>query len=451
MKRMMTVLFAAAAATEVLAAPPDVTGVTVSQDDSRTVTVGYSLSAPAVVTVDFLTNGVSLMSVDARPTGDIGWVKTGGSGKVIKWRPRKSLPSGLEFRDVTVRVQAYSAARQPDYMVVDPANGWQQFYATSNDVPGGVLANADYRGKYLLLRRIPVAWSEQMLGKPNANWNGNNARRTRHPVMLTNNYYMTVFPVTRGQLARAYGWTEWSQDTFTKSPDKTSNWRLRPAEGTAYEDLRGGVADDMIDWPTTGDAVAEGSVLGKFRANTGILFDLPTDAQYEIACRAGNEADFYNGTFVYNTYDYVACAKRAGWYADNWADDTVSVPGATQANFTHIVGLKEPNGYGLYDMCGNVRSLCRDWWMEKPGTANASTGYVPDYYNPKGPTKAQSELVGNVYRRVSHSGHYNESCDLMQTSARNPETATGKNPDGGAAYIGFRMVCPALNGGMIAD
>ena len=450
MKRMTISLFAAFAAGALFAAPPEVTAVTVSQDAQRVVTVGYSLSTPALVTVDFLTNGVSLISMDAKLTGDIGWVATAGSNKRVQWRPRKSLPAGLEIRDVTVRVLAYSAARQPDYMVVDPATGWRQFYATSNDVPGGVLANADYRGKYLLLRRIPAAWKEQMLGKPNANWGGNTSRRTRHAVMLTQDYYMTVFPVTRGQLAQAYGWTQPTDDPYTGQSNKTSNWRLRPAEGMGYDDIRGGETDDKIDWPTTGDAVAEGSILGKFRDNTGILFDLPTDAQYEIACRAGCDADITTGYLAYED-DGSNAVKRTGWYAENSMEDTVSVPGATSANFTHIVGLKEPNGYGLYDMCGNVRQLCRDWWMEQPGTANETTGYEPSYYDPKGPTKDQSEQVSSVYRRVSHSGHYNEARDLMQTSVRNPETPGKKGKGAGSPYIGFRMVCPALYGGTILE
>ena len=346
MKNILLMTVAAFAAAELFAAVPEVEVTEVGQNEQRVVTVGYTLSAPAVVTVDFLTNGVSLMTFESRPSGDVGWVATAGS-KTIAWRPRKSLPSGLELKDVTVRVEAYSPARQPDYMVVDPATGWQRFYATSNDVPGGVLANEDYRGKYLLLRRIPAAWKEVVLGKPHPGWSGASSRRVRHAVMLTNDFYMTVFPVTRGQLAQAYGWTKATDDTYTGQGDKTTHWRLRPAEGMGYDDIRGGEADDKIDWPTTGDRVATGSILGKFRANTGLLFDLPTDAQYEIACRGGIEnADFYCGGFDWRDATAETLAKRIGWYEDNWADDPLKPAGATSANFTHVVGQKEPNPTG---------------------------------------------------------------------------------------------------------
>lgn len=87
--------------------------------------------------------------------------------------------------------------------------------------------------------------------------------------------------------------------------------------------------------------------------------------------------------------------------------------------------------------------------MDQPGTAK--DGYVPQYYEPTGPTKEQAELVGGIYRRVSHSCHYDEALDLMQTVSRNPETPTKKGSGGGASYIGFRMVCPALFGGRILE
>ena len=453
MKRILTFAVGACAAAELSAAVPEVEVTEVGQDARRVVTVGYTLSAPAVVTVDFLTNGVSLLTEDAKVQGDVGWVTPAGS-KTVTWRPRKELPSGLELKDVTVRVEAYSSARQPDYLVLDLANGVRRYYATSNDVPGGVLGNPDYREKYVLMRRIPVAWKEQAIGRPNSSWSvSSKERRAHHVVMLTNDFYMAVFPMTRGQLARAYGWTDPKQDVYRSRDEE--NWRLRPATGMSYDDLRGSEADG-IDWPNTGDAVAEGSILDRFRDQTGVLLDLPTDAQYEIATRAGDAGDTYTGYFALrvpagkaasDVTDYVTAVKKMGWYKDNWDEDTVTVSNPTGANFTHIVGLKAPNAYGLYDTCGNVRQLCRDWFMTAPGTAK--DGYVPDYYEPRGPTKESADIIGfsptvQVPGRASHSCSYSESADLMMTSARNPQ-----QPGGRAETLGFRLVCPALHGGAI--
>ena len=72
-------------------------------------------------------------------------------------------------------------------------------------------------------------------------------------------------------------------------------------------------------------------------------YTLPTEAQWEYACRAKTDTRFYTG----NTD---ADLGRAGWYSGN------------SQNHTHPVGEKEPNNFGLYDMHGNVREWCVDWF-----------------------------------------------------------------------------------------
>ena len=124
----------------------------------------------------------------------------------------------------------------------------------------------------------------------------------------------------------------------------------------------------------------------------GYAFTLPTEAQWEFACRAGS------------TRDTMDALDAVAWYGQ-------------QAGLgTHPVGTKQANGWGLYDMLGNVSEWCRDWKGAYPG------GTVNDFIGP---------ATGNV--RVMRGGKWGDSaqnCRSAHRASAHPESR---------AYIGFRV------------
>lgn len=152
---------------------------------------------------------------------------------------------------------------------------------------------------------------------------------------------------------------------------------------------------EMVCW---GDAQAFIQKLNQM--DPGKDYRLPSEAEWEYACRAGT-------TTKYNTGSNESDLARAGWYSGN--------SGGT----THPVSQKTPNDWGLYDMHGNVREWCQDYHHDN------YDGAPTDGSSWERPTPYRVQRGGSSYKK-----------DLCHSSARKREYP-GKH----ISYFGFRLVC----------
>jgi formylglycine-generating enzyme required for sulfatase activity len=145
-----------------------------------------------------------------------------------------------------------------------------------------------------------------------------------HKVTLTEPYYIGVHEVTQEQYERIMG----KNLSLFKGPDN-------PAE--------------QVSWADAMAFCQKLSALPSERA-AGRVYRLPTEAEWEYACRAGNDT-------AYSFGDDAQMLGEYAWFRDN------------SGKTTHSVGQKKPNAWGLYDMHGNVHEWCSDWYGDYPNGA----------------------------------------------------------------------------------
>lgn len=142
----------------------------------------------------------------------------------------------------------------------------------------------------------------------------------QHEVTITGDYYLGRYEVTQEQWTKVTG----------SNPSVFQKGGNYPVDSVLLDDIR-----------------RPGGFLAKLNAMTGKSFRLPTEAEWEFACRAGAATRYYWGNDPKNELigDYA-------WYDKN------------SGQATHPVGQKKPNAFGLYDMSGNVMEWCQDYLSE---------------------------------------------------------------------------------------
>ena len=154
-------------------------------------------------------------------------------------------------------------------------------------------------------------------------------------------------------------------------------WRDAELLARRYPDL-------PVEQVTWNDAMAFCEKLTEIEKAAGRLpvgyeYTLPTEAQWEYACRAGTTTALNSGK---NLSDEEKCSNlgKVGWYEHN----SRRAVGAIITEATHPVGQKKPNAWGLYDMHGNVWEWCLDWYGFYP------TSSVTD---PTGPNTGKGRVI----------------------------------------------------------
>jgi formylglycine-generating enzyme required for sulfatase activity len=209
-------------------------------------------------------------------------------------------------------------------------------------------------------------------------------------VTLTRGFWMGKRPVTQAEY----------EDVMGYNPSFFIGIRNWPSPGIDY----GNEPDRPVEQVEWDDAVAFCAALTEReraagRIPAGTAYRLPTEAEWEYACRAGSDTRFWFGDDA--GYEQLA---DFGWYNSN-------------SNMrTQPVGQKQPNAWGLYDLHGNVWEWCQDWYGPYPG------GNVVD---PQGPsTGSYRVLRGGTFANI---GAYCRS-------------ANRDTPRGAPYDFGFRIV-----------
>lgn len=241
------------------------------------------------------------------------------------------------------------------------------------------------------------------MGSPESDTQAHSSEKPRHWVRLTKDFYMSKYEVTNAQFAAFLNanyigsdgkWASglYSDERLIQVSSGTSDWGLHYTD--KWESASGYENHPVIYVTWYGAAEYAHWADGR----------LPTEAEWEYACRAGTESIYNYGPTA--NEDYM-------WYSAN------------SGSHTHRVGETKPNPWGLYDMHGNVYEWCLDQWngsFNYPAITNESDAVV-------------DPLITSGYFRVLRGGSWNSGAQICRSAYR-----FSYYPDYAHDFFGFRVV-----------
>ena len=236
--------------------------------------------------------------------------------------------------------------------------------------PGGASQAGEVITNTIGIRMLLIPAGEFLMGSPDSDSDALTHEKPQHRVKLTRPFYLGVCAVTQEEYERVMG----------KNPSRFQGDPQRPVETVSW--------NDAVEF------------CRRLSENEGKQYRLPTEAEWEYACRAGTTTKWCFGDSESQLGEYA-------WYDEN--------SGGT----THPVGEKKPNAWGVYDMHGNVWEWCADW-------------YEAGYYSASPADDPQCPSSGDV--RVLRGGSW-----LIFPGGSRSAFRLGSAPDDRSRDNGFRL------------
>ena len=333
-----------------------------------------------------------------------------GSGTQLAW----SLVSGkaLDSNPESHALSKLEAANGVDEIAAMKA-GWVSGYQTIGSYKQSVPDIKLYKPLGMKPVRSGTFSMGYALGTAN--------QKPAHTVTLAYDYFMDSVEVTQAEYAAILRWKPWTEVGDLSVGDRYPAYNMTWFDAALFcnaKSKRNGL-DTVYTYISVNGVPGYGCIADSMKVDlTKSGYRLPTEAEWELACRAGTTMKYYWGDDTAQ-----ATVKQFGWYELNADSGYWTLPHAAR-NGAQEVALKTPNANGLYDMSGNVSEWCNDWFRSD---AYATSPII----NPTGPQK-------DAVRKVARGGSWYSSNVGLSSFYRYSYKHFAPSK-----YVGFRTVLPA--------